>query len=308
MTLRNQPGTRSIDETVSQELYFQKLLCRMDLSLSVTPPPSGETRLGLFLAPPTLLLSHTPAVKGFHGFVDVPPYHSTSRRNNPPALIGCTAAHTETVHGPALGQKGDRQTAEARRVQRHVNMVQVFHWVRFFMMVFGNVLYSHINFLDRLKSRLQLREVVSEEESDIIIAFVAVVSRAGTDIEAALHQIPQTTRPVVLVVLHHTFDPYFVAPDSRLSVDRNDIFVVDGLFHEDQGLLRCERNDQALKEVTDYLISKGVSAASPLLPENHHGVNLPQWNRKTWLLVGVIIVIFVVVIVLLAYFLSPQNP
>ncbi|KAL7830893.1 hypothetical protein SRHO_G00303950 [Serrasalmus rhombeus] len=187
-------------------------------------------------------------------------------------------------------------------------MDQEFHPVTFYMMVFGNLLYSHIIFLDRLKSRLRLREVVSEEGSDIIIAFVAVVSRAGTDIKAALDRIPQTSRPVVLVVLHHTFDPYFVAPESRLCVDRNNVFVVDGLFHEDQGLLKCERNDRALKAVTDHLISKGVSAASPLLPENRLRVNLPQWDRKTWLIVGVIITIFVVVlVVLLAYFFS-QNP
>ncbi|KAL6461360.1 hypothetical protein MHYP_G00295040 [Metynnis hypsauchen] len=139
-------------------------------------------------------------------------------------------------------------------------MIGEYRVVKFFMMVFGNALYSHIHFIDQLTACLHLREVVSEEESDIIIAFVAVSSRAGTDIEAALQGIPQTSRPVVLVVLHHTFDPFFVAPDSRLSVDRNDMLTVDCLFHEDKGLLRCERNQVALKAVTDHLISKGALA------------------------------------------------
>ncbi|KAL6461357.1 hypothetical protein MHYP_G00295010 [Metynnis hypsauchen] len=218
-------------------------------------------------------------------------------------LVENKRTRTETLHRPALGQKADTDRLQKPAESKPVNMIQELHLVKFYMIALGNVFYSHLNFLDRLKSRLQLREVVSEEESDIIIAFVAVVSRAGTDIEAALNRIPQTYRPVVLVVLHHTFDPYFVAPDSRLCVDRNDVFVVDGLFHEDQGLLKCERNDCALKAVTDHLISKGVSAASP-----RRRVDLLQWNRKTWLLVGVIIVIFVLIfIVLLAYFLSQKN-
>ncbi|KAL7830895.1 hypothetical protein SRHO_G00303970 [Serrasalmus rhombeus] len=130
---------------------------------------------------------------------------------------------------------------------------------RYFMRAEGKLFDSHIRLLERLTARLHLCEASSEEESDVIIAFVAVATRAGTDIEAALDRIPLTTRPVVLVVLHHTFDPYFVAPNSRLSVDRTDVFTVDCLFHEDQGLLRCERNDVALKAVTDHLISKGAS-------------------------------------------------
>ncbi|XP_036439908.1 uncharacterized protein LOC118817377 [Colossoma macropomum] len=138
-------------------------------------------------------------------------------------------------------------------------MLGEYRVVKFFMMVFGNALYSHIHFIDQLTARLHLREVVSEEESDIIIAFVAVVSRAGTDIEAALKEIA-SSRPVVLVVLHHTFDPNFVAPDSGLTVNRSDVFTVDCLFHEDKGLLRCERNDRTLKAVTDHLISKGALA------------------------------------------------
>ncbi|MCJ8747208.1 hypothetical protein PDJAM_G00150680, partial [Pangasius djambal] len=100
--------------------------------------------------------------------------------------------------------------------------------------------------------------VISEEECDVIIAFVPVVSRAGTDIDTALQQIP-TSQPVVLVMLHHTFDETYIPPDSRWTVRREGVFPVDVLFHEDVGLLRGLHNDIALKSITDHLISMGAT-------------------------------------------------
>ncbi|KAG9261230.1 hypothetical protein AMEX_G26223 [Astyanax mexicanus] len=126
-------------------------------------------------------------------------------------------------------------------------------------MVFKKVLSADVNFMDSLKDRLRLREVNSVDESDVIIAFVPITSRAGTDIESALKQIPQNlSRPVVLVVLHHTSDSEFVTPDSSLIVSRENVFTVDCLFHEDKGLLRCLCNDKALKAVTDHLNSPEI--------------------------------------------------
>ncbi|KAL7830894.1 hypothetical protein SRHO_G00303960 [Serrasalmus rhombeus] len=161
------------------------------------------------------------------------------------------------------------------------------HAVKFFMRVFGNALYSDMNFMERLTERLHLIQASSEEDSDLIIAFVSIASRAGTDIHEALQRIPQTTRPVVLVVLHHTFDPYFVAPDSRLGVSRTDVFTVDCLFHEDQGLLRCECNDVALKAVTDHLMSKGASLAPSAAARK---TNVCFWIVSGCAAVGIIVV------------------
>lgn len=59
-------------------------------------------------------------------------------------------------------------------------------------MAFGNALGAEINFTDRLKQRLNRHQVYSEEECAVIIAFVVIQSRAGTDIEAALKRIPST--------------------------------------------------------------------------------------------------------------------
>ncbi|XP_072527452.1 uncharacterized protein [Salminus brasiliensis] len=124
--------------------------------------------------------------------------------------------------------------------------------INYHLMVFGNDLNCHEAFIRNLEIKADLCKQPRVDGSDVIIAFVPITSRAGTDIEAALQKIP-VARPVVLVVLHHTFDPYFVAPDSRLCVNRGDVFTVDCLFHEDQGLLRCYHNEEALKTTVDYL-------------------------------------------------------
>ncbi|KAF5900224.1 uncharacterized protein DAT39_010075, partial [Clarias magur] len=124
---------------------------------------------------------------------------------------------------------------------------------QFHVMVLGKTLDSHKTFLDALTTSPSLCEVSLVDDSDVIIAFVPNVSRAGTDISAAMEKIP-IDKPVVLVVLHHTFDPYEVIPDSRRCVDSERVFAVDCLFHEDQGLLRCLRNDDAIRAVKKHLI------------------------------------------------------
>ncbi|XP_047664378.1 uncharacterized protein LOC113660615 isoform X9 [Tachysurus fulvidraco] len=131
----------------------------------------------------------------------------------------------------------------------------------YFVMTTGNTLGSHKTFLDHLTISSNLHEVQSIKQSDVIIAFVPVVSRAGTDIRSAMEIIPKD-KPVVLVMLHHTFDPDIVVPDVRCYVNRTDVFVVDCVFHEDQGLLRCLCNDDAIKAVKDHLHSKTVEHTS----------------------------------------------
>ncbi|KAM9494810.1 uncharacterized protein Hap1MRO34_004637 isoform 3-T3 [Clarias gariepinus] len=63
--------------------------------------------------------------------------------------------------------------------------------IRFFVMVLGNTMNSHKTFLDNLKIPTKLCEVSSVKDSDVIIAFVTIVSRADTDISAAMEKIPE---------------------------------------------------------------------------------------------------------------------
>ncbi|XP_036440058.1 uncharacterized protein LOC118817462 isoform X2 [Colossoma macropomum] len=162
--------------------------------------------------------------------------------------------------------------------------------VRAFVVICGKTLNSHKPFLDHLTLSPNFREVTSVDNSDVIIAFAPVVSRAGTDIEAALQKIQaiSATQPVVLVVLHHTTQQYPVVPNSSRSVNRSDVFTVDCLFNEDRGLLSCQHNDQALKAVKEHL---GLEDGHP--PET-------QWAWQLLVMTSVLLSI------ILIYFITPK--
>lgn len=161
--------------------------------------------------------------------------------------------------------------------------------IRFYKVVKGNDMNCHEAFLGSLS--VKLREVLSVDQSDVMIVFVPIVSRAGTDIKAALETIPGNcsqekvkerliffsvqalksefffpkmkillyffflaNRPVVFVVLHHTFDPEYTVPESRKVIgSRSNVWPLDCLFYEDQGLLKCHRNTKALEATANYL-------------------------------------------------------
>lgn len=66
-------------------------------------------------------------------------------------------------------------------------------------------------------------------------------------------------KPVILVVLHHTFDPEAVVSDSSKFVKRDNTLTVDCLFYEDKGLLECKRNNEAVKQAEKWLKSRVCS-------------------------------------------------
>ncbi|KAI5089496.1 hypothetical protein C0J45_20904, partial [Silurus meridionalis] len=123
---------------------------------------------------------------------------------------------------------------------------------KFVIHVTGKTLNSHKDFMDRLKNSTPwLQEVETVDECDFILVFCPVVSRAGTDIEAAeksLYKI-SATKPAVLVVLHHTSDPECVVSDSSRAAKRENMITYDCLFHEDQGLLQCKRNADVINNI-----------------------------------------------------------
>ncbi|XP_016142231.1 uncharacterized protein [Sinocyclocheilus grahami] len=91
-----------------------------------------------------------------------------------------------------------------------------------------------------------------KKPSDIDLVFFPVVSRTGTDIDAALSKITHS-KPVIIVVLHHTFDPNAVVSNSSTFVKRDNTLTVDCLFYEDKGLLKCKRNDKAFEDAIQWL-------------------------------------------------------
>ncbi|KAJ7988834.1 hypothetical protein DPEC_G00313300 [Dallia pectoralis] len=124
---------------------------------------------------------------------------------------------------------------------------------KFLTVVAGKTLGSHEAFLNKLTMNQDFTKVESLEDSDVVITFCPIASRAGTDIEAALQQTPKS-KSVVLVVLHHTFNPDETVPDScRVGTREDVILTVDCLFHETIGLLDCPRNNDAISQILTRL-------------------------------------------------------
>lgn len=63
------------------------------------------------------------------------------------------------------------------------------------------------------------------------------------------------SKPAIFMVLHHTFDPEKVVPDSSRCINRTNTRTVDFLFHEDEGLLKCMKNEEALARIKQWLLT-----------------------------------------------------
>ncbi|XP_073716430.1 uncharacterized protein [Misgurnus anguillicaudatus] len=127
----------------------------------------------------------------------------------------------------------------------------------------GKTINSDKKFIETLKKAIpNMKDASTVDESDIVVVFCPIVSRAGTDIEAALKQFADFTasekKLKVLVVLHHTFDKEKTVPESSRCVNRTDILTVDCLFYEDTGLLECQKNQDAMDKVVNWLKDQGA--------------------------------------------------
>ncbi|XP_051265635.1 uncharacterized protein LOC127368639 isoform X42 [Dicentrarchus labrax] len=128
---------------------------------------------------------------------------------------------------------------------------------KFFVILAGKTNDAHLEFVAKIES-IGHTEVNSPEESDYLLVFCRVASRVGTDVSDALDKLPGG-KPVILVVMHHTFSPDQVLAESRRLVDNPNVeLTVDCLFYKDK-LLMSNRNDTAWRDVQKYL---GVSKVS----------------------------------------------
>ncbi|CAJ1077900.1 uncharacterized protein LOC122863020 isoform X2 [Xyrichtys novacula] len=124
-------------------------------------------------------------------------------------------------------------------------------WRKFFVNLSGRTDGAHSSLVEKLKLIGQT-EVFSLEESDYVLLFCPVTTKAKTDISEALKSVPGN-KPVVLVVLHHTLNHnYSVDKSEKLVNNQNVHLVVDCLFHDGR-LLDCDRNVSAWSEITKLL-------------------------------------------------------
>ncbi|XP_077087120.1 uncharacterized protein LOC143738936 [Siphateles boraxobius] len=123
---------------------------------------------------------------------------------------------------------------------------------KYFIIETGKSRYSREDILHQLlRQRPVLKKVNSVNECDVILVFCTIYSRAGTDIDAALNELNScsASKPAIFLVLHHTFDPDKIIPDSSRYVNRMNTLTVDCLVNEDSGLLKCNRNEVALTKI-----------------------------------------------------------
>ncbi|XP_060719394.1 uncharacterized protein LOC132841170 isoform X2 [Tachysurus vachellii] len=146
----------------------------------------------------------------------------------------------------------------------------------YFTLMTGNTLRHHVDIERKLQKLIPgLQMVMKLEESDLVLVFCPVVSRAGTDTEAAVEMLNTQAgdKPAVLVVLHHTFDPERIVPDSSRSVNRQNTITVDCLFHEVQGFLMCHKNNEALSKVVNWIKEKTTRKSKNHQPSGNQMLN-----------------------------------
>uniref|UniRef100_A0A096M161 Uncharacterized protein n=1 Tax=Poecilia formosa TaxID=48698 RepID=A0A096M161_POEFO len=111
---------------------------------------------------------------------------------------------------------------------------------------------ADVDLIDQVRRRVRLEG--TNQDGQYTIVFCPIVSRVGSDVEAAMQNMP-SNKKVVLVLMHHTRDPdYSTAGRSWSEVYRNVDLEVHVLFHESvPGLLTCSQNTNAVYQIQEYL-------------------------------------------------------
>ncbi|XP_072559228.1 uncharacterized protein [Paramormyrops kingsleyae] len=118
------------------------------------------------------------------------------------------------------------------------------------MLVSGETFRTHKTFMQKLNLQIEL---CSAESSSVILVFCPVVSRIGTDMEAAMARVTED-KPVILVFMHHCHHPSHMTNITVQPSRSNIVQVVHCAFHESRGLLECKENEEAVDKVLSALL------------------------------------------------------
>ncbi|XP_048841303.1 uncharacterized protein LOC125714602 [Brienomyrus brachyistius] len=121
--------------------------------------------------------------------------------------------------------------------------------IKVHMLVAGETFNVHKTFMKKLNLQMEL---CSAESSSVILVFCPVVSRIGTDMEAAMAR-DTDNKPVILVLMHHCHHPSHMTNITVQPCRSNIVQVVHCAFHVSKGLLRCRENEQAVAKVQAML-------------------------------------------------------
>ncbi|XP_039454889.1 cortactin-binding protein 2-like isoform X24 [Oreochromis aureus] len=132
--------------------------------------------------------------------------------------------------------------------------------VTYKMVVSGVTFDAHNQLLDRVTTSIGGRalKLLSQEDGEVIIVFCPVVSRMGTDVEAAMAKITGD-KPVILVVMHHTYGARSVPSVKTWKDSCKVVLHVHVFYHEKvPGLLSCQENNDAISRIRTELLKYGV--------------------------------------------------
>lgn len=163
----------------------------------------------------------------------------------------------------------------------------------FYVYVAGKTNGAHHAIVENLRSVGQV-EVYCEADCDYLLLICPIASRVQTDITEALRRI-QCNKPVILVVMHHTFNPDNVVAESRRQVQHpNVLLTVDFFFYQQKLLNNCNRNDISWHEIQEFL---------------HIPFSRKSWLKGVWkiLVIGGVTVIVVGIAVIVINIVHAKN-
>ncbi|RVE56124.1 hypothetical protein OJAV_G00232990 [Oryzias javanicus] len=145
--------------------------------------------------------------------------------------------------------------------------------VKYKMKVCGETFEAHLQLLEKIKTPDLDLEERNDEESCITIVFCPVITRIGTDAEAAVRKAPDGDR-VILVLMHYSQKPRHISFSKVLSSFSNVVLEVHIFYHDRQnGLLECEQNNNAVIELRKELIKDSRPHCSGPNEESQSCVN-----------------------------------
>ncbi|XP_063324697.1 uncharacterized protein LOC134623536 [Pelmatolapia mariae] len=168
--------------------------------------------------------------------------------------------NSQTSDPSQVQQDCSRRSWSLSRLSVSIHVQPQKRQVTFKMVVSGVTFDAHKQLLDRLttSSRDTVLNLLSQEDGEVIIVFCPVVSRMGTDVEAATAKITGD-KPVILVVMHHTYEAKPVPSVKTWKESCKVVLCVHVFYHEKfNGLLSCQENNDAVSKIRTELLKYGV--------------------------------------------------
>ncbi|XP_061580329.1 uncharacterized protein LOC133446333 [Cololabis saira] len=143
----------------------------------------------------------------------------------------------------------------------------------------------------QLKSELHVT-YTNQQDSDVIIVFCPISSRVGSDVDAAMRDVSDDKK-IILVLMHHTRDvDYSTAGKKWSEAFLNVVLEVHVLFHESvPGLLMCDKNREAVHQI-EHAVAQGYRCGESICGASHQdhsgffwiiiitGLKVCAWLRK----------------------------